>query len=1585
MSKTISVEQLNANNSVYSVDDYRKMVNYESGTNKGYVRFAKDANGKLRIEKFNNKIDVPLSWRSNVSAAHNKAVREKFLSAMEGDLKYMGDAANTIRKMILAPKKPGENVEDPGKALSRRDVKSVLEKFDAQFNTGTGRICILKNFMEAAKSACGFHGTDDEFARDYLKTAEVGIDHRFTDYIASREGEGVEALPQHQRMVKSEAEFRQLLCRLDSLVGDAKQRISVETTLKSVAKSLAKDGGEFGVRFSPDDEGKVRAALVKLLEKAGVTDVDLGFGTKNTALEMFIKNVVPVLIKECAANIKDLPDLNDDAAIATVTDAELNIDRVFSLAREFIEGAKAAVEDMHDVPDEGDDAIARYIANMKQVFDEQIANLKQVAVFNEARKVFVLNMDGGKQTNLALAKEVGALAPQFIKEAKLDTYTAKFLKSHFARSADAVVENEGNFMEKARVVINNVKIAGQINFGERWQTDPNAKLDSNLKVEVGGNVQAFLENMGRKVAEIVNEKKGGLPLYEKLMGLTLTAILNQKIRNATDSNGLARLHIDSAGFGEVETRLRRTVDAYCKFRAGKGALIVEKAVDAFRRQLDRLMKKGNIDQQAYNTLLTDFQNRMKAAFDNAVKRFLSMEPRSADLDAKETLEADLTSLTNALNEEKVEVLADMRERISTMVVTRGFNPEVRKALIGEMDERVNECAQQLKADGIAPKFATDDATMNEALRKLYYKVLAEQCGNKAIAGQKINESLVAKVKSAFYSAAKDLVKNVNKLADLVDDEFKSLARLATVELFESQGSRKHYKTDLPKKEYDAMQESLRADLTLALKTRTDELKRKYLLNPEAYTKKDVGDFKAVGEIFDHVGKDGVYTQDSVPRVFSDILSKRYTAVIAWIHNPTGPDGKGTFEGDLIASEKKRLAELVGGEAGRYAAGKAGEYAAKLPKNELGNIIDQAVKAVLASAEKYAHSYACGGKPAFLKRIADEVQDIVDKHVEAQVKFREQFIKEAKPYISKYVDSLRTETKDGVQVATDKLNSVLDEISRMKEPPPAKGFAFAFDGMLQKLVKDRVDMKLDEFLAYSAKVTAAYDKCIPAFNEAMAAQRDELKTAGATEEDLKFLDENLAPAMRSDLETDLQRNIDSPHVMAGAAPYGTAMARSHAKQLVTAITDADMSNKTSLMTVLSEMGFGALYADDDTFKATQESVTTWMKSPDVQKLAVELRQAKMTLAVYGENSTCQAAKDARAKIEQFKNALRDAIMGLKTMMLETAFNTKQVAPALNLFKIWIKQYDLPKIPVSIEKLGSVSLEEAAEMHFKNRIAEVQRKIAQNPDTKEALLSAGYIEEFTAYLNQIGRSAMFRALEARLVSERLKELYDLQGNYDVYNYVEQHGEDDNAEIRKAVTAQNMNDLVRAMTDILDRTRRTMRAVVVTLEDMKRWGEVVEREFKNMISGDSKRLAALDKFARSRVSLMTAIDLNRVSGTATIQNYVSGELKAYLGGRDILSDGTLSMKFIAKKKIDLPGLVSHITTLTTRAVNESIKQLKENAMKSVKPGDALEPLPGPKELMAIFKGIARDTILSVASDKKGNHGAALNAIAKELGVKK
>ena len=1589
MSTKITQAQLEANTTTYALKDYREMVNYVSGTNKGYVRFTKADDGKLKLEKFNNKIDVPLSWRSNTSAAHNKAVREKFLNALEHDLKYMGDSANSIRKLVLTPKVPGKDVEDPGKALSRRDLKDIFEKFDAQFNTGSGRTAILKHFMAAAKLECGFDGTDEEFARDYLQAKEAGVDVRFTEYISKKTGEGVEALPQHQRMVKSEADFRQLLYRLEGLVDDAKQRLAVETALKSAATALAKNGGEFGVKLDPDTEDKVRGALTKLLQRAEVKDADFGFGSGNPALEMFIKNVVPVLVKEGAENLKDAAAAGD-AAKEAVLDADFNIDRIFSLAREFIQGAKEAVEDTKDVPPQDNgDKFAAYIAGMKKTFDEQIKGLNQVAVFKEAREVFTLNMNGGKVVNPELAKQVAEMTPQFIKEAKLDLYTARFLKKHFAKSAASVVENEGNFMEKARGVIEKVKIAGQINFGERWQTNPGVTNLSDVRVAAGGNVQAFLSEMGKRVANIVNDKKGGLPLYEKLMSRTLTAILNQKIRNAAESGGVARIHIDVTAFDDVEKRIRRTVDAYCAFRDGKGAQILEKAEEAFRRQLDRLSRKGNLDPQGYNMLLADFRNRMKAAFENAAARFLDRAPRSADVDADETKKADLTFLANALNEEKSDVLADMRQRIATMVITRGFNPDVRRELLTDMDKRVAECAEKLKKDGVAPTFTTDDATMSEALTKLYYKTLADVCGNKAIAGKQMPANLVSTVKDAFYAAAKKLVAKANELATAIDREFKTMAGVAAEDLTGRLGFNA-YKKDLPAKEYDAMQESLRADLTLALKGKMDALKRGYLLRPEAYSKKDVDDFKAVGDIFEHVGKDGVYTQESVTRIFRDITDARFAAVQAWIHNPTGPEGKGTLEGDMIVRETQRLAEPN--------AGKAGEYAAKLPKNERANIVAAAVKAVLASAEKYALSYATGGKKAFMERVSKEVQAIVDRHVEAHAKFREQFVKDAQPYLAKYVDALKTEKKDGIQVATDKMNAVLDEISRQKEPPSIKGFALAFDGMLQKLVQDKIDMKMDAFLAYSAKVTAAYENCVAAFNEEIAARRDDLKAAGATDDDLKFFDEKLAPAIRSDMDTVLQQNANLERLVENAPAYGRAAAGQYVKETTKAIVAADMSNAESLRTMLRDMHMSVLYREGETEKTTQEAVATWMKSPDVQKLARELRLAKMTLAAYGADSVSQAANDARAKVEEFKNALREAVMGLKAAVLEAAFDVKHVEPAVSLFKVWLKQYDLPQLTVKINGVGDMTLEAAAERHFTFRIAEMKQKIAENPSIREPLLSADYIRSFTRYLNNIGREAMFRALEERLVNARVNEMLAQQGNTDVYNFSSQYGDDATARVRRESTAQNMKDLVNTMVNILDRTRHVMKDMLVSLEDMKRWGEVIEREFTRMISGESERLAKFDAFARSRVALMTSIDLNNISGDVAVANYVKEALRTYLGV-DIAEPGVLDAKFLKKNKIDLDGLVAYLNKLTRSAVDETVAQFKENAMRMVRPGDTLEPLPTGRALSAKFKDIAVATVRSVAEtpDKKAEYASkeeasqskafakAMKAIVAEVEKKK
>ena len=213
MSDKISVGQLQGNNAAYAVDDFRKMVNYETGTNKGYVRFALGQNGKLKLEKFNRKIDLPLSWRSNTSPEHNRAMREKFAAALAGDLKYAGAlTSGRIHDMVLAPS-DDEGRIDLGKALSRREVKAVLEEFDKVFNTPGGRRSIMNNFFKAAMQEFGFRGDVETFKSDFMKLEKHGLDAaalgKFCEEVENADGK--KSL--RERMVKSEMEFRTVLAR----------------------------------------------------------------------------------------------------------------------------------------------------------------------------------------------------------------------------------------------------------------------------------------------------------------------------------------------------------------------------------------------------------------------------------------------------------------------------------------------------------------------------------------------------------------------------------------------------------------------------------------------------------------------------------------------------------------------------------------------------------------------------------------------------------------------------------------------------------------------------------------------------------------------------------------------------------------------------------------------------------------------------------------------------------------------------------------------------------------------------------------------------------------------------------------------------------------------------------------------------------------------------------------------------------------------------------------------------------------------------------------------------------------------------
>lgn len=121
----------------FNLDDFRGMVNYEYGKNKGYVRLTRDANNKLTMEKFNNKVDVAFIFRKNTGAVESRAIRDALVRALASRMIGVAERdMKEIREMILGEGGAGAIANKP---LSRREIRNVLAKFDVLMNTVEGR------------------------------------------------------------------------------------------------------------------------------------------------------------------------------------------------------------------------------------------------------------------------------------------------------------------------------------------------------------------------------------------------------------------------------------------------------------------------------------------------------------------------------------------------------------------------------------------------------------------------------------------------------------------------------------------------------------------------------------------------------------------------------------------------------------------------------------------------------------------------------------------------------------------------------------------------------------------------------------------------------------------------------------------------------------------------------------------------------------------------------------------------------------------------------------------------------------------------------------------------------------------------------------------------------------------------------------------------------------------------------------------------------------------------------------------------------------------------------------------------------
>ena len=163
------------------LDEFRSMVNYVNPKNKGYVRAIKGADGKVCLEKINNWLSFAYH-STNLSDEHNRALRNRMIGALGGDLQYMTKA--TRQNILKAITKCGDNAFDANgylldsnsvssDRLKRTEIRAALELYDAQFNTPEGRkgivnrMCIdlVKNFIALS----GDVKSDAKTAKKYIE------------------------------------------------------------------------------------------------------------------------------------------------------------------------------------------------------------------------------------------------------------------------------------------------------------------------------------------------------------------------------------------------------------------------------------------------------------------------------------------------------------------------------------------------------------------------------------------------------------------------------------------------------------------------------------------------------------------------------------------------------------------------------------------------------------------------------------------------------------------------------------------------------------------------------------------------------------------------------------------------------------------------------------------------------------------------------------------------------------------------------------------------------------------------------------------------------------------------------------------------------------------------------------------------------------------------------------------------------------------------------------------------------------------------------------------------------------------------
>lgn len=1648
---------MDAQNRTHSLDEFRSTVNYVNTTNKGYVRFTtKGGNGGLAIEKFNNVIDMPLSWRTNVSSSHNRAIRQALERSLNPYLEYLdaGKKGKLLDIVLRSKNGNGERV-DLDKALSRLEVKSAFDAFDKEYNTATGRHDIVKNLIQKLMATSGHDTLDVEvFWKEYLQGDKYGLPlTSLHEYLSMKPAEklqelreaqraqgGGDEIPRNQQMLKTDKEFLAFLGEIKQHADEAKLRREMEINCKNIARELVKrNGAAFGDPVQHNAAiATIRSSLATLMNKEHIADVNIGADHAGMpGLDAFIKIILPAMIRHAGETALDLADLNDDASIDSVLDSTLNVTSIFNALKEFLDGAQKAADkvQMAELPN-GNIALQDLMANMDAI-SSFACRIEVRNLFGKPADDIQFRERGLKQSMQNQIQQ--QLTLPIAREVAIDNHAIEYAKKNFCQGMVPEMKKvevdkngmpvDGGIIKKAADAVSNIKIAAELNWGVTGNDKSvNVEVKNKQRLVYAESGEKLMYEMETRAAKLTNGVKGGIKLYQRLLAGPVANMLNAKIADAKAGGVEAKLNIGEESYQAFEDQMRAARDAWARFVNGEIDNIIMADEARFTSHVNRLYQKGNITADERQNLLSDYKDRMWKAGTLAIDRFFFEKtpfPLPASGKVEDMAETAHKMLLDLFQETRADARNELKERIAVMVIQKKAPIQYRN-WFSDLQARLKECRDALDQGNYKLKGDVDDAVFKTALVKVWYDAVAARfADHKVDFGDTDWEDFTRRTMSQFIADAKKLIKNYNAAVDRIDANIQTeFSNAVDTELF-GHKSFSYYKKELDKKEYDAMCADVTKDFKFQKKQDIEAMKRRILEHPGAFTKSDFTDEKIISEMLSTFDKDyNKYSPKNRNLLYSEIARTRQTSVEDWIVRPTGADGKTDLHTDLTANFTRRLKDLnmVNGKVDpKNDNSKIVEAAKDIPARERNVIIDTAINEVLGKARRYAISYACGGREAFLARVEREVRERVDARIQGYAKFRREFKPLAEAILERY-------PAFGKATLKNKLDSVLLEQCRQSTFPKASSFAVAFEGRLKKSLDEHITMQEEEFTAYWKKIEAIYDKCVTAFNQKVASMEDELRAAGATEEDLAYMRTKLLPAMRSQLDADIQRKPESYARVEGdgKVDYGVRLARAKAELVVTEmknalgklkittnaeghITDAEGVSDLLYYTI----GFRPLAREDAASQIVKNAIEKWLKVPGSADLVAAARQGAMTLAAYGSTAVGTEVTLAKASLQTFTNAMRHLLIGVSADFLQKEFKEDQVAPAMELFKYWLASYNLPtNLKVQVAGAGDDTVENHAIRHFTKHLAEVMQKIvtsrmenanlapnAAELHEDEVLLSAEYIQGFVKFINGVSLAAIFankqeemiRAYRDKIVSSR-PDLYD---PFDVSTMPEGLSAKQMQE-RMTVKQMNYYGLTKLLFNVCEKAKDSLSRKITSMEDLARMGtdENVKDEFEKAYDESIDELVAFEKSAKNRVDMMAVID------TEADDTHVDALVKDVLKetaffGQDILEPGVLSDDFHKKHDGDLNIFIDAVKSLSRTMVGDKVRALKLTAFTVPGPGGIPVTLPvngvddgkGGKvnELTDAFKTSVRAVVDSLSKNKNDIYGKMFDAIKKDLAATK